>query len=506
MERAGASRVWQSFSGTTGALLPGGGGRGAYEAGVLLAFQDASLPLHLITATSVGSINAAGYAAHSANLVGNAEPLVESWLELTPTAVGIEWTGYAWMLGGLIAGSTGFGNLIASLLASRGFSLHVHNPRLTWLSLGLAGAAVSLLHDKLPYLGYVVRNFLRGTSWQADRRKTLLSLLANLVVWGFFIIVVDSLHVHHRLRELIASFPWALLLTLSLVGLLLALNRAVRAPLSALLHRFLRLPLRGGLFANFERGRYLRHRISAEGLRASPIRIVFTLTDLEAGEVRYVSNMPPDRLAALPGADARFAREEVTTSDDLVRAVIASSALPIVYEPISLGGKLYIDGATATAQPTRPAIRLGADVLFVVMMEPPGRRKRETKTFVDIGLRALDIVMSQNLLTDLKVVGDINASCERAAAEIGVRPEEVEIDLGTRRFRYLKIFTIRPDMPLAGTVLDFGGETTGSDLLSGYRDACAQIESFLAFAPQSHFGRPKRVLRFTPERAPSRLA
>jgi predicted acylesterase/phospholipase RssA len=506
MERAKAPRVWQSFSGSIGVVLPGGGARGAYEAGILLAFQDADLPTHIITATSIGSINAAGYAAHSTTLVGNAEPIVESWFELTPTAAGIEWTRYAWMLGGLIAAAAGFGNLLSRFLSSQGFSIHLHNPGLTWFALGLAGTAVSLLHDQLPYLAYVVRNWFRRTSWQADRRKTALSLLANLVVWGFLILVVDSLHIHSRFRELITSFPWATLLTLVVVGLLVALHKVVRPSLSTLLHRFLRLPLRAGLFHNFERGRILRQRISSEGLRASPIRVVLTVTDLEAGTVRYISNAPPESLAALPGADTRFALEEVTTSDDLVRAVIASSALPIVYEPITLEGRVYIDGATATTQPTRPAIRLGADVLFVVMMEPPGRRPRETRTFVDIGLRALDILMSQNLHTDLKVLSDINAACERAAADIGARPEEVEIDLGTRRLRYVKPFTIRPDTVLAGTVLDFGRETIGADLLRGYRDAGGQIEAFLAYALQARFDRPKRVLQFAPERDPSRSA
>ncbi|HLK51966.1 MAG TPA: patatin-like phospholipase family protein, partial [Candidatus Angelobacter sp.] len=42
-----------------GVVLSGGGARGAYEAGVLMAFQDAEVPTHVIAATSVGSINAA---------------------------------------------------------------------------------------------------------------------------------------------------------------------------------------------------------------------------------------------------------------------------------------------------------------------------------------------------------------------------------------------------------------------------------------------------------------
>lgn len=500
MGREGATRVWEEFSGTIGVVLPGGGARGAYEAGVLLALQDATLPTHLITATSIGSINAAAYAAHSTTRVGNAEPLINTWLELTPAAAGIEWTRYAWMLGGLIAASAGFGNLVAYELELNGFSLHLHHPALTWFALGLAGTAVLLLHDQLPYLAFVVWNHFRRTSWKADRRKTALSLLANLVVWTFIGLAVRSLHVHARFRELMASHPWAVVAMLAGVAALIGLKNEIQAPVSELLHRFLRLPLRPGLFANFERARLLRARISEEQLRASPVCVVFSAADMEAGAVRYFSNAPRERLTGARGADARFATEEVSAADDLLRAVFASSALPIIFEPIALEGRLMADGAIVASQPLRPAIRLGADVLLVVMMEPRGVRRREMKTFVDVGLRSLDILMSQNLATDLKIVGDINAACERAAAESGVRPEEVEIDLGTRRFRYIKILTIRPECPLAGTVLDFGGETIATDILRCYQDAAPQIEALLDYARVARYGGPRHVLHFTPER------
>jgi len=58
-----AEQLWARHSRRVGVVLSGGGARGAYEAGVLLAFQDAKLPTHVIAATSVGSINAAFYAA-----------------------------------------------------------------------------------------------------------------------------------------------------------------------------------------------------------------------------------------------------------------------------------------------------------------------------------------------------------------------------------------------------------------------------------------------------------
>ncbi len=501
-EQAGARAVWETFSGRVAAVLSGGGARGAYEAGVLLAFEDAGLPTHILTATSIGSINIASYAAHSEGVVGNAESLVESWLELTPPAVGIEWTKYVWMLAGLIAASAGFGNLVRYELSVHGFTFSLHDPALTWFSLGLAGTAVLLLHDHLPYLGYVIRNYFRGTTWRPDRHKAALSALANLVVASFMVLVIHSLHLPSELLDLFTNHPEALLLGAALLALLLlAVRGPWRVSVSAQIYWLLRLPLRTGLFANFERGRFLRQRISTERLRASPIRAIFTATDVETGTARFFSNTHPEHLARDRGADARFVGEEISTADDLMRAVIASSALPIAFEPITVGERLYTDGAIVANQPIRPAIRLGADVLFLVMMDPPGSRLREIKTFVDVGLRALDILMAQNLLTDLKVLSNVNAVCEQAAKELGLRPEEVEIDFGTRRYRYIRAFTIRPAVSIGGTVLDFGGETTGPAILQGYCDARAQIESFRAYALQARFRFPRRVLQLSRERA-----
>lgn len=490
--------MWEAFGGRIAAVLSGGGARGAYEGGALLAFQDAQLPTHVITSTSVGSINAASYAAHSGTLVGNAESLVESWLALTPPAVGIEWTRYAWMLAGLIAASAGFGNLILLWLTDRGLRLQLPQPALTWFALGLAGSAVLLLHDRLPYLAYVLRNTFRRTSWKPDPDKLQLSLLANLVVGSFLFFVVLSLQLPSQLLALARAHPVAALLALGGLALLVVLRYRLRVPLSIVLHRLLRLPLRRGLFTNFERARYLRARISHQRVCASPIRVIITATDLEACAARFFSNAPPGELKRDPGVDPHFVDHEVATTEDLLRAVIASSALPVVYEPLTVEKWLCTDGGLVANQPIRPAIRLGADVLFLVMMDAPGRRPGEMETFVDVAVHSFHLLMRQNLLVDLKILANINAVCERAAEGLGLRPEEIEIDLGTRRYRFIKAFTIRPAAPLGGTVLDFGGETTGAALLQGYRDAGREIENFLAYARGARFGRSRRVLSFAP--------
>lgn len=69
-------------------VLPGGGARAAYQAGVIKAIAellpaDAANPFPVITGTSAGAINAAMLAAHAAAFRHGAERLAEIWSHLT---------------------------------------------------------------------------------------------------------------------------------------------------------------------------------------------------------------------------------------------------------------------------------------------------------------------------------------------------------------------------------------------------------------------------------------
>src|SRR5215467_16209363 len=176
------------FASRIGVVLSGGGARGAYEAGALMAFQDAEIPTHIITASSVGSINAASYASHSEGLVGKADSLVQSWIELTPATLGIDWSRYILLLAGLVAASAGLGNFVWEWLSEHGIYLHAHHPKITWLSLAAAGMVVLFFADKLSYIGYVILNRIRRKRWELDVKKALISLAANLVVLGFLVL------------------------------------------------------------------------------------------------------------------------------------------------------------------------------------------------------------------------------------------------------------------------------------------------------------------------------
>ena len=481
-------------------VLSGGGARGSYEAGVLLAFQDAQLPTHILAATSIGSINAGSYAAHSTSTVGNAESLVKSWAEVTPESVGIDWSRYLFMLGGLVALFAGIGNFIREWLIERNLYVHLHYPLATWLVLTFAGIAVLFFYDDLPYIGYVVLNVFRKHPWRPDRAKLALSLLGNIVVWGFLSLFLAFSHLHVGGKDVLELPPLTKMLVAALIVLTAILLMVMRERVNWISHAFLRLPLRSGLFPNFERSRFLRARIPADGLRHSPIRVLMTAADVENGRAVFFTNASRFELSSDPNVDHAFLQTDVRECKDLVGAVLASSAYPIAYETVELEGQRWTDGGIVAAQPIRPAIRMGADILFLVLVEPRAE-PTQVRTFLDVGVRAIDVLMAQNLKADLEMLNNINQLCEAYARKQRIRPEQVIVDLGPRQYRYLKAFTVRPEKPLAATVLDFDGSITAPAILQGYRDGCAAVEELRAYLRQLPASREKIVLKLQADAA-----
>ena len=494
---AGLERA--AISSRVAVVLSGGGARGAYEAGALLALQDAQVPTHILAATSVGSINAGSFAGHSKNLIGNAEPLIEAWSEISSAELGIDWSRYIFMLAGLAAALAGALNSSLDWFRARGIYLRAMHPILTWIALMVAGAVLLLLYDELPYIVYVIANYARGGRWRPDRAKALRSLAANVFVLGFIYLAVNFTHLHVG----IAVMPFEIstkLLVVALGVMIAAWWFFVRDRASLLSQKFLRLPLRTGLFPNYERTKFLRGRIPAAGLRASPMRVVMTATDLRAGAAKYFTNAPIAELLHDPGVTPSFVSGEMEQADDLLLAIIASSAYTIAYQAVPMRERLWTDGGIVTNQPIRPAVRLGADVLFLVMLEPVGGDvTTPLETFLDVGLRALDILVTKNLLADLKNLDRANRLCMQTGSRLHLAPEQVQLEIGSQSFRYVKAFTVCPQKPLALGALDFKPELTRAAILEGYRDGAKAALEFAAYQRTLPQDRERRIAKLEPQ-------
>jgi predicted acylesterase/phospholipase RssA len=493
-----------AFSSRVGVVLSGGGARGAYEAGVLMAFQDAQVPTHIIAATSVGSINAASYAAHAEGLVGKAEHLIDAWLDLTPATLGIDWSRYIFLLAGLIAASAGVGNFLWLWMQDRGIFLQTSHPRFTWFALAIAGISILLFADKLSYIGYVGVKYVRKHDWEPDWRKTWVSIGANVLVWGFIVLFVAFTYIHLPLNDN-GSFritPRVPMIFAILIAL--GVYRLLQDPLSKLSHRFLRMPLRTGLFPNFDRIKFLRARIPDDKLRNSAIRVIMTATDIQRGLARFFSNATVETLVNDPGAHEEFIRREVESPQDLVLAAVASSAYTFAYEAVTMDGRLWTDGGIMTNQPVLPALRLGADVLFLVLIAPlenAGADQTEAiKTFLDVGVHAVDILISKNFKSDIAMLSSINRLCTVYAAEMGVKPEQLELEIGKQFYRFVKFFNIAPQKPLQADALDFDSEIISPIIVQGYRDTRSVIQNFLEYECSRPARDSRRIFRLAVER------
>lgn len=104
------------------------------------------------------------------------------------------------------------------------------------------------------------------------------------------------------------------------------------------------------------------------------------------------------------GALAAFAR------GDVGRAVRASSSIPVVFRPVRIAGRDYVDGGVVSPLPVSVARSLGAQVVVAVDVGYP---PRETNLANPFNLFAQTFqIMAQQL-----------SRCEAAAADVVVRPE-----------------------------------------------------------------------------------
>lgn len=79
----------------------------------------------------------------------------------------------------------------------------------------------------------------------------------------------------------------------------------------------------------------------------------------------------------------------VLSSGRLVDATRASSAIPMVFPPVNLDGKLLVDGAVSNPLPIDVAIKEGSDVIIAVGFELPMRKRMNSYTAVTAHLNAL---------------------------------------------------------------------------------------------------------------------
>ncbi|HPC01725.1 MAG TPA: patatin-like phospholipase family protein [Syntrophales bacterium] len=120
---------------------------------------------------------------------------------------------------------------------------------------------------------------------------------------------------------------------------------------------------------------------------------------------------------------------------DLARAVMASMAIPGVFAPVEIDGKILVDGGIADNLPLDVARAMGAEVLIVVDIATPLRKKEGLQSAASITAQIMTILIQQNvaarlstlkeedilLRPDLKDLGTTDFSRVREALSIGYK-------------------------------------------------------------------------------------
>jgi len=107
-----------------------------------------------------------------------------------------------------------------------------------------------------------------------------------------------------------------------------------------------------------------------------------------------------DRLA-IPfkavGADIETGEMVILDDGDLPRALRASMAIPGVFTPIEIDGRLLVDGGIANNLPVDVVRAMGADVVIAIDVSEPLLERGELDSLVGIANQALNLLTRQNM-------------------------------------------------------------------------------------------------------------
>jgi len=144
--------------------------------------------------------------------------------------------------------------------------------------------------------------------------------------------------------------------------------------------------------------------------------------------------------------------------DDLVTAILASSAFPAIYGPVKIGSDFFVDGVIRETTPITMAIDSGATEIDIIITNPEGVKQGFVKkpSVFDLTTRSVDILIESVMDFDLFKVQMYN---NLVAA--GIRPDK----------RYVKMRIFRPYGTLTDDATNFNPDKIRDIIDIGYEDA-----------------------------------
>ena len=124
------------------------------------------------------------------------------------------------------------------------------------------------------------------------------------------------------------------------------------------------------LFSNEELGRLIQAIIGKSRIEDSPIPLAIIAVDIENGV------------------------KVVLRQGEVAPAVMASNAVPGIYRPITIDGRLLVDGGIAEDVPISPLRPMGADIVVAVNLSAE-RKYVKPDNIIDVILNAFDVAIDE---------------------------------------------------------------------------------------------------------------
>lgn len=166
-------------------------------------------------------------------------------------------------------------------------------------------------------------------------------------------------------------------------------------------------------------------------------------------------------------------RVRVELAEIGLQHILASSAIPMFFPTVKLGGYHYGDGCIRNVTPLAPAIRLGANkILAVGVHEKSPLAEDRTPMVADVASTLLNAVMLDGLERDV-------AHCKRISTSLKTLPQE--------GFRNVDVLWLSPTEPIAPMARELMNRIPGQIryLLRGLGGdrSTAELASYLLFHP-----------------------
>ncbi len=354
-------------------VLSGGGALGAYEVGVLKVLEALALAPSMVAGVSIGAINAVIWIAHGRRTA----ELERTWRNMRGADVGLHWVTLALRVAGAFGAAVALLETLLTLIGSRELSGSRH----IWKHWGsgpidyqsaLLDITMWLVLAGLCALVVVfarrIEAFISGNAPVGDDTRG-----RRVLGW----ITFGAAAVHALVW--VMGWPWpyrfsasvVLLLTLAWAGSGL---QATGGWLRQLGFGLVTETGGRGLWTGRSRRRVLEQLVRAGNpslLVGSGTGLVIGALALDRGCVTHFVSWPDPS----PEFRARVEQQlgEVRTlagPDEAVRAAVASSAIPGVFQPERIDGRDFVDAGGFSNQPLHVALANDADAILVVLLTP----------------------------------------------------------------------------------------------------------------------------------------